>query len=1653
MRKELSCLFVSGLLIACCYAIIVNNNTIVKSDTPQQLISNTLPLDFIWEWTNKFANIVGKYSPGEIVRGRAFASSGGTNASELISKELEEGLELETVNEEQLQYIDADHNGYSKIINVTNWGLTVNTDIPFPFSSKTLTKNEMYSMPSKNGHLFDPLYWTSSISFNEVSIELADFTYLYPLAGTYNDYFYQASNYTFLSSKESHFVGKAIYLSPEDPIPSLDEQENSVFLLDDVESSQSKLDNLTYADAAIIIESEGRGVQNVSTNQAVIPVVNVTSTVGQTVKEIIENNNLTIVDNIGNEGQTLTFTYNLFDGFWPNSAFVFFDRIPDHYWLWDHDEGYLHDITRSLDLDKPNIIAFLVCIEYISEVWLLLSSLHPLTPCMGIVLADHGDYHYMLSNPRTAYSIFTVNESIGNFLETFHESATLTGYTLQEYLPENFFHPIGGIGYNIYGNLSISKSPNNARVIVSNRYDGMWGQTPGDSGVGTAIVLGLAKFFKENEIPRKYNMTFLFTTGEEYGFLGAKYFRDYHDDLNINYWFILDQLAFNQQDTALCLHACGLNNNTNAVIASAIINDTHYWPRTGYNNITTTKADSGSEQGQITGGFENTRQTFCFVKDQDTRWDEWHRTGNNFQNGDSLTNTDRNDINVTTELFWRLLEYYCVNPNCHFNSASYETCTSSEGGVAHEGTTPNALKATFEVESALPCDIVMINASLHVASSGLCMSHTFLNFTADKDGSERNIALQMPQGVKEGDYYIELELYNSTARINRIVDFNYSVNQTITSPTFHLNQYHTLGDVRIGTSNANTHNTIRGSKFTVAEDALVHNITAYVYGISQYPPAEPTYQCMIYQTSDGHIIGYSNQVACYETGWLTFTFTPKPVLIHNTQYMLCIWGNNENAVVYSTPQSQANGYVNGSYTFGTPPSIIAWDPMIGLQQYSLFCRYTLDIYLPQINDVTANPHTVGFGYNVTITANVTDNHSGVKNVSVKISYPEVGGMSNYTYPMDHVSGNMYRYIFVDTWQVGQYNYSIWAQDNENNTDTSTGYYFHVSADATISIATLKDSYSGSQYINITDPPNPPEEYTLVANGETWNEYYDATSGNNILESYAGSVNYQENTGSWTPINTTFIQLPNNHPAYTYGYRMGNNRGPYGAYFKPNPQDNWPVAFTYNRSDNPTTNVIRSKLVGVGYLDPQSNWAYEYLQNAQSSQGQTNDNSITYTNVFTGTDVTWSYGNTELKEEITLSNVTKTVLQNHPPSQYGLNDASSYLVFITKLDHQNLDMYTTSGMLTGNVTISNAGVDFKDALGQFKCALPLGEAYELNNESVRQKLTYRIVHLNGDTYLLSGLKVSDLNAMTFPVVIDPTLTVNSLSNDGYIYNSSTTYSTARNASSGTVDSSATYLSIGQKKVPGFPATYNIYRGFVLFNTSALPSNAYLDSTTLSLYKKDDYSTTDFMLTIQNGQPTYPHNPLQASDYAKGHYSGNGGSLNTINFVNGRNNITLTNLSWINMTGTTKLSLRSSRDINGTTPPGNEYVNVYSANAPLGGYVPKLIITYRNQSKIKNTGSTDIKGYLLIQVQFYETSKGVAPRWVVDNDTVNETFTRTINAGQQLPLDTIFNGKIRASNLQHGTGTYRVYAVFRDLEGNILKTNSGSELKAWWQFSKT
>jgi len=51
---------------------------------------------------------------------------------------------------------------------------------------------------------------------------------------------------------------------------------------------------------------------------------------------------------------------------------------------------------------------------------------------------------------------------------------------------------------------------------------------------------------------------------------------------------------------------------------------------------------------------------------------------------------------------------------------------------------------------------------------------------------------------------------------------------------------------------------------------------------------------------------------------------------------------------------------------------------------------------------------------------------------------------------------------------------------------------------------------------------------------------------------------------------------------------------------------------------------------------------------------------------------------------------------------------------------------------------------------------------------------------------------------------------------------------------------------------------------------------------------------------------------------------------------------------------------------------------------------------------------------------------------------------------LALDIIFNGLVSTDDLTHGDGTYRVYAAFRDPDGDVLVCDDESLLEAWWEF---
>jgi hypothetical protein len=195
-------------------------------------------------------------------------------------------------------------------------------------------------------------------------------------------------------------------------------------------------------------------------------------------------------------------------------------------------------------------------------------------------------------------------------------------------------------------------------------------------------------------------------------------------------------------------------------------------------------------------------------------------------------------------------------------------------------------------------------------------------------------------------------------------------------------------------------------------------------------------------------------------------------------------------------------------------------------------------------------------------------------------------------------------------------------------------------------------------------------------------------------------------------------------------------------------------------------------------------------------------------------------------------------------------------------------------------------------------------------------------------------------------ITDTRTFTASTSDGHANVTNLNYDTAHDdaGTEAQVFTSQSIFNVGQTYDGSF--YYDLWRSFVFFDTSAIPDLATIDTAILGLYVETDSSTTNFNVTIQDGTPTYPHDPVTKADYYYIRYSGNGGNRSTSTISGaGYWNITLSTdgEGWISKTGQTKFALRSSEDIADSAPSNDEYVAFYAREQGTS-YAPRLYVTY-------------------------------------------------------------------------------------------------------------
>ncbi|MBU0980310.1 MAG: hypothetical protein KJ709_05865 [Nanoarchaeota archaeon] len=193
------------------------------------------------------------------------------------------------------------------------------------------------------------------------------------------------------------------------------------------------------------------------------------------------------------------------------------------------------------------------------------------------------------------------------------------------------------------------------------------------------------------------------------------------------------------------------------------------------------------------------------------------------------------------------------------------------------------------------------------------------------------------------------------------------------------------------------------------------------------------------------------------------------------------WTATDNLALNLTCNLTINGTVNASYiavSNGSANNYSVSGFLEGMQYWNVTCSdlannsntsetraFTVDTSGPTIAGITESADPVGYGFNITISATITD--ANTVNASI-VQITEPGGTPiNFT--MITQGSNVYAYNFSG-WKNGSHSYKIFANDSLNNWAVSSVALFDIMVNLSVKVRTLKDVYGANEIVNITDPP-------------------------------------------------------------------------------------------------------------------------------------------------------------------------------------------------------------------------------------------------------------------------------------------------------------------------------------------------------------------------------------------------------------------------------------------------------------------------------------------------------------------------------------------------------------------------------------------------------
>ena len=747
-----------------------------------------LDREYMWKIIEDLASVVNSsYKGDDIVKGRFFGSEGESDTADNLRLDLINNcsFDVSNVKEVPLKPLKSNANYYyTDLFDVESYSLTINHDYFLEdtgLKHRNIAENDTYPLVATRPKWDGGYDYTRSFDETRV-LNLTDFMTTFPLW----DKGINPLNvsYTLLNNMNIT-MGNVTYINESSEVPEYQE-DGTVFLIDEVNGCDDKLADVIDTTGVILIKDEQKSSYETQTADSCnFPVARVNSDLNNltSVIQMLENDTIVIADStIYND--TITFVHNLSSSLcYPNYDFVI---------VYNNTKGLFFIIEHCISLQMRNII----------RNWFGMKK------CLGIIYYDgeNEEVHNMPTQnknnirlgggtaPMFALPGFSVNRTIGEFLRdrSGEPENNISGHLTQKYYKEDHTNWQPAVEtYNVEAYLNTTKSPDDKIVVLSNRYDSMWGECPGDSGCGTGIIMGIAKYMKNMmdnySIEPKYNVTFLFTTGEELGYRGAQYYSDSHPDDNIFLWIGTDQLGFKGENA----HLLNLyKTKKHQKIGKKISEIVDYEGETNYpmeHNLSKDEWQKWSPRWKKMGaGVEDI--VFIERGDCDTilvhkggDWNYHHRRGHNLTEGDVLKNIDRNDVNVTYNLTWAIVKYFLYNPNCWFKdgSISYNLSDAQWDNNNYY----DSVSINFTVNTSMPSDRVLAHAYLQCEdfpyNNLLFRYSTKKTYNITKyNGIQDTLTVSLKNRSPKGNYSIHLDIYNSTGEVNSLIYYGNFANDT-----------------------------------------------------------------------------------------------------------------------------------------------------------------------------------------------------------------------------------------------------------------------------------------------------------------------------------------------------------------------------------------------------------------------------------------------------------------------------------------------------------------------------------------------------------------------------------------------------------------------------------------------------------------------------------------------------------------------------------------------------------------------------------------------------------------------------------------------------------------------------------------------------------